>query len=180
MIIELNRELPKDEKIRVVSISSGPGGDAWRKARVKTQEAGILVVTCGREFLDYGKLALVEGEDPDRPESYRLDGYAISNDVLLVPTGNKTTASHRGVNVYTYYKEGGMSWGAPYIAGLAALAFQVNADLQPQTIVEQLVKTATHTEVGPVVNPRGFIESIRCSGDLRPPVSSENRPANGP
>ena len=81
--------------------------------------------------------------------------------MLRVPVGNGTTASHDGINVYTYYRQGGMSWAAPYIAGLAALAFQVNPDLQPETILEQLVKTATHTKAGPVVNPRGFIESIR-------------------
>ena len=56
-----------------------------------------------------------------------------------------------------------MSWAAPYIAGLAALAFQVNPDVQPQTIVEQLVKTATPTEAGPIVNPRAFIESVKAS-----------------
>jgi len=33
--------------------------------------------------------------------------------------------------------------------------------LQPETILEQLVKTATHTKAGPVVNPKGFIEAVR-------------------
>ena len=101
----------------------------------------------------------------DYYELYRhLDAQRINYSyfvLLLIPTGNKTIATHQGINVYKYERGGGMSWAAPYIAGLAALAFQVNPDLQPQTIVEQLVKTATHTKVGPVVNPQGFIESIR-------------------
>ncbi len=119
------------------------------------------MVTCAQNFLDYGTLNLIEGKDPDDPESYIPGGYSGSGDVLRVPVGNGTTASHRGINVYTYYRQGGMSWAAPYIVGLAALGFQVNPDLQPETILEQLVKTATHTKAGPVVNPRGFIESIR-------------------
>ena len=99
--------------------------------------------------------------NPDKPESYKVGRYGGAGDVLLIPAGNKTIATHQGISVYEYKREGGMSWAAPYIAGLAALAFQVNADLQPQTIVKQLVETATHSEAGPVVNPRRFIESIK-------------------
>ena len=161
-IIKYNETATDSKRIRVINISAAPDGDsAFREARKKAQNAGILVVTCARKFLDYGTLNLIEGRDPDDPESYIPGGYSGSSDVLRVPVGNGTTASHRGINVYTYYRQGGMSWAAPYIAGLAALAFQVNPDLQPRTIIEQLVKTATHTKAGPVVNPVGFIEAVR-------------------
>jgi len=164
-IIKYNETAKDSERIRVISISASPEGasnnDAFLKAHKKALDAGILVVTCSRKFLDYGNLTLIEGKDPDKPESYKLGRLGDSIDLLLIPTGNKTIATHQGINVYKYERGGGMSWAAPYIAGLAALAFQVNPDVQPQTIVEQLVKTATHTKAGPVVNPRGFIESIR-------------------
>lgn len=161
-IIKYNKTAEDSKRIRVINISAAPDrNSAFREARKRALKAGILVVTCASEFLDYGTLNLIEGKDPDDPESYIPGGYSSSSDVLRVPVGNGTTASHRGINVYTYYRQGGMSWAAPYIAGLAALAFQVNPDLQPQTIVEQLVKTATHTKAGPVANPTGFIESIR-------------------
>jgi len=164
-IIKYNETNPDTGRIRVISISASPerdsDNDAFLKAHKKAQDAGILVVTCSRKFLDYGNLELIEGKDPDKPESYRVGRYGGHSDLLLIPTGNKTIATHQGTNVYKYEREGGMSWAAPYIAGLAALAFQVNPDLQPATILEQLVKTATHTKAGPVVNPPGFIEAVR-------------------
>jgi len=54
-----------------------------------------------------------------------------------------------------------MSWGAPYIAGLAALAFQVNPEIKPKEIIQSLVDTVTKTESGPIVNPVGFIELVQ-------------------
>lgn len=164
-IIKYNETNPETGRIRVISISASPeeasNNDAFRKAHKNALDTGILVVTCSDKFLDYGILTLIEGRDPDKPENYRAGRYGGSGCELNIPTGNKTIATHQGTNVYKYERDGGMSWAAPYIAGLAALAFQVNPDVQPDTIVEQLVKTATHTKVGPVVNPRGFIGSIR-------------------
>ena len=164
-IIKYNETAGDPGRIRVISISASPEGalnnDAFRKAHKKAQDAGILVVTCSEKFLRYGTLTLIEGKDPDKPESYKVGRYGGASDVLLIPAGNKTIATHQGINVYKYEREGGMSWAAPYIAGLAALAFQVNPDMHPQTIVEQLVKTATHTKTGPIVNPREFIKSIK-------------------
>lgn len=166
-IIRHNETQGGPGRIRVISISAAPeespDNDAFMRARKEAMDAGILVVTCSARFLRYGTATLVEGTDPDKPENYRRGRYAVASDEILVPTGNKAVASYQGTDVYTYEREGGMSWAAPYIAGLAALAFQVNPDLQPQTIVEQLVKTATRTDVGAIVNPRAFIESVKAS-----------------
>jgi hypothetical protein len=156
--------LPYPKRILVISISAPPenasNNDAYLKARKRAMDAGILVVTCSKKFLDFGALTLIEGKDPDKPESYK---GGSSGDVLLIPTRNKTIASHQGVDVYRYSRGIANSWAPPYIAGLTALALQVNPDLQPETILEQLIKTATHTKAGPVVNPRGFIDSIKLS-----------------
>ena len=102
-----------------------------------------------------------ENKNPDDPKNYIPGKYIGKKDALRIPTGNKTIASHHGNDVYTFEREGGMSWAAPYIAGLAALAFQVNPDLTPKIIVEKLKLTATTTQAGPVVNPQKFIESIK-------------------
>ena len=157
-IIKYNKTAEDSPRIRVISISAKPEGaennEAFLKARKRALEAGILVVTVAKK----GGVTLIEGRDPDNPESYKGGG---SGDELCIPTRNKTLASHRGINTYVYSRGLAESWTAPYIAGLAALAFQVNPDLQPETILEQLVKTATHTKAGPVVNPKGFIEAVR-------------------
>jgi serine protease AprX len=65
--------------------------------------------------------------------------------------------------VYTYWREGGMSWAAPYLGGLAAMAFQVNPEIAPAKIIELWKQTATKTDAGPIVNPVGFIEAAKKS-----------------
>jgi hypothetical protein len=164
-IIKYNETNPETGRIRVISISASPeeasDNEAYLRARKNALDAGIFIATCSSEFLDYGRLNLIEGRDADKPENYRVGGYGGSGCELNIPTGNKTIATHQGTNVYKYERGGGHSWVAPYIAGLAALAFQVNPDVQPETIVEQLVKTATHTKAGPIVNPTGFIKTVQ-------------------
>ncbi len=164
-IIKYNETNPQTGRIRVISISASPeeasNNEAYLRARKNALDAGIFIATCSSEFLDYGTLTLIEGGNPDKPENYTVGRYGGSGCELNIPTGNKTIATHQGVSVYQYERQGGMSWAAPYIAGLAALAFQVNPDLQPRIILEQLVKTAAHTKAGPVVNPPAFIEAIK-------------------
>jgi len=71
--------------------------------------------------------------------------------------------------VYTYEIEGGMSWAVPYLAGVAALACQVDPEIKPARIVELWTATATRTKAGPIVNPPGFIEAVRAERDNRRP-----------
>ena len=165
-IIEHNENAGTSERIRVVNISAGISSEnanftRWQETQRKAHQLGILVVTCNSPYLYYGRLNHIPGRDPEDPNNYY--NYGIGKPYsFMVPVGNKTTASHNGPQVYTYWAgRCGGSWAAPYMVGLAALAFQVNPDLQPQTIAKQLAKTATHTKAGPVVNPPGFIEAVR-------------------
>lgn len=48
---------------------------------------------------------------------------------LLIPIGCKTVASQLGENKYTFLSTSGWSWGIPFIAGLYALACQVNPNV---------------------------------------------------
>jgi subtilisin family serine protease len=70
-------------------------------------------------------------------------------------------ASFRGIDVYNYEREGGLSWAAPYLAGLAALAFQVNPKVTPAELKKLLVETASRTDAGRVVNPKAFIAAVK-------------------
>ena len=162
-IFALNRDAPPEDRIRVVSISDGGFArqkhyKEWLAVLDKAKEDGILVVTCGPDFLKYGTLNHIPGTDPNDPENYRRAKHGLPGDEILIPTGHLTVASHRGENVYTYEIDGGMSWAAPYIAGLAALACQVNPAITPNRIIECLTETVTHTEAGSVVNPAEFIK----------------------
>jgi len=164
-IFEWNKILPREEKIRVVSISTGgfssqPHYEEWKEILEQAESQGILVVTCDQAILDYGMLSLKPGKDPDKPDNYNPGYYSSKGDVIRVPGSNKTVACHLGSDVYTFDRMGGMSWGAPYIAGLAALACQVNPDIQPKEIIQLLIETVVKTDAGPIVNPGGFIEKI--------------------
>jgi serine protease AprX len=165
-IFEFNRCLPEKEQIRVVSISTGvfsgqPHYDEWKRILEQADAQGILVVTCDQAILDYGILSLRPGENPDEPKNYDPGKYSSEGDRIRVPGANKTLASHLGIEVYTFDREGGMSWGAPYIAGLAPLAFQADPGIQPKEIIRFLLDTTTRTESGPVVNPLGFIHAVQ-------------------
>jgi serine protease AprX len=80
---------------------------------------------------------------------------------LYVPASNRSMASHRGKDVYTFDTRGGNSWTVPYLAGLAAMAFQVYPEISPEQIVTLFQETATQTKQGRVINPRGFIEAVK-------------------
>jgi len=164
-IITLNTRLQPDQGIRTVSISTGAFGsqenkELWFNALERAEKDGIFVATCAPDFLRYGILSRLPYSDGDEPYSYTASRYAHDDAVVLVPGANRALASHRGVNVYFFNPSGGMSWGAPYLAGLAALAYQVNPAITPMTIRSLLVETATKTDVGPIVNPEGFIDQV--------------------
>lgn len=165
-LIDFNKDRDISERIRVVSISTGmfphqANFDQWQETLARAEKNGVLVVTCDPAFLRYGTLAHIPGQDPDKPSSYRRGKYGHEDSVLLIPAGNRTIASHYGPDFYTYTRTGGMSWAAPYMAGLAALAYQVKPDIEPKTILDLWLKTATKIDVGPIVNPVGFIEAVR-------------------
>jgi subtilisin family serine protease len=165
-LIQLNEDPNKTEQVRVVSISTGmfrqqANFDRWQEALKKAEQNGILVVTCAQESIQHGMLARIDGKDPDSLDSYQSGKYGVQPRAVLVPASNRTTAGHTGRDVYTFWREAGMSWATPYLAGLAVLAFQVNPEIEPKTIVALLQKTAVHTSVGAVVQPVDFINAVR-------------------
>jgi hypothetical protein len=170
-VIQINERLPKNEQIRVVSISNGDFQNIanyplWKKAMEKALAQGIYVSTCSREPLNYLNLVLNFDKDPDDPASYAPVSWAarVPKDPnrFYVPGGSRTVASHRGIQVYQLYREGGLSWSAPYLAGLAALAFQVRPELSPADIVKLIKDTATIMPFGKIVNPRKLISEAKA------------------
>ncbi len=167
-IIERNKTLPADGKIRVVSLSLGamsqwPDRELWAKAVEHAADEGILVVTCDPAYFRLMMLKRGPGRDADVATNYVCQFRSGSRDALCVPAGNRSTAAHTGTNDYVFWRQGGMSWTVPYLAGLAALAFQVDPELKPQIIPGLWIKTATRTPEGLIVNPPGFIEAVRSS-----------------
>jgi len=165
-ILELNRNWPPSEKVRVISISrvflQKGHYDQWRAAADKAKKNGILIVTCYKQdFMPYSTLKRKVGKDLDDPDCYSYAFGGDGSDRIYVPISNRSTASHRGKEVYTFDPDGDPNWAVPYLAGLAALAFQVHPGISPDEIMKLWQETATRTKLGPVVNPKGFIEAVK-------------------
>jgi hypothetical protein len=78
-------------------------------------------------------------------------------------------SSELGDDVYAFYRVGGWSWCVPYIAGVYALALQVDGDLTVNEFAKAAIDTAdyisislngTETRLGPIINPVGLIERL--------------------
>lgn len=90
------------------------------------------------------------------------ESLAYKRQEIIIPSDYRTMASYAGTEEYMYNGKGGMSWSVPYLAGLFALALQVNPDLTKEEIANAINKTASVNKKGlQVVNPRGFIEEIK-------------------
>lgn len=164
-ILQINEKLSLSERIRVVSISTGmfpqfahyPEYEAVKK---ELEDSGVLLFTCLQESFFYSTLQRIPGADPEVPESYRVF-YPCGPEALLVPAGGRLIADFHGENVWKYDPTGGLSWSTPYLAGLAAMAFQVDSQISPNEIKEFLIKSATQTKTGKIVNPKGFIALVK-------------------
>jgi len=177
-IIEVNKELPKDDKIRVVSVSAAPSGsgspfsknqEQWDEAVAEAQKDGILVLDC-RDGYDTG--IIVPGYyDFDSPDDITLfkTGFpehpygGKEDNAIFVPTSFRTTAEqyNAGVESYQYTGQGGLSWGIPYAAGVLALGWQVDPALSNQEIIDLLFRTAYIDQNGnKIINPVKFIAEI--------------------
>ncbi len=169
-ILKKNRDLKPSERIRVVSISTGMFShsanlERWRKVVKRAHDEGLLLVTCAQDVLRFGTLTRTPGKDADDPASYTAAKYVPGPEALLVPTGGRTTASHFGDDLYTYWADGGLSWAAPYLAGLTTLAWQVDPTIPPTTITTMLRATARQTRAGWIVDPEGFIDAVQRRRD---------------
>jgi membrane protease YdiL (CAAX protease family) len=184
-VIELNQRLPHDQKIRVLSMSTGwqpgcTGAEELENAVEDAKAAGIFVIsvvverTYGFKFGGLGRPALA---DPDRFESYEPGlswaGRFYRGDFdlhkrLLVPMDSRTTGSQTGSRDYVFFRSGGLSWSIPYIAGVYALAAQVNPGITPQTFWDLAIRTGRTNMLrrgseaipfGPIIDPQAIIRA---------------------
>jgi hypothetical protein len=186
-ILAVNAGLPASQRIRVLAMQvrwySGQKGYDEIMAAVKDAGvAGIFVVsssleeTSGLKFHGLGRDPLA---DPDTFESYQRPtwspaptaaGYDLSlyvaTDRLLVPMDARAIASPNGNDEYVFYRRGGWSWAIPYIAGVYALACQVDPTMTPERFWALAMQTGRTIQVtdegqsyilGPILDPTAFL-----------------------
>jgi hypothetical protein len=185
-IIEINKTLPSERKIRVLSMSFGwdsksKGYNDITAAVNEAKSAGIFIIsssfeeTYGLHFHALGRDPLA---DPNKFESYvpgmwwAKDFYAGMplKETLLVPMDSRTTASPTGTEDYVFYREGGWSWAIPYLAGTYALAVQVEPDITPEEFWATALKTGKTIQIthegadysfGVILNPQALITTLQ-------------------
>ncbi|MBN1938583.1 MAG: S8/S53 family peptidase [Candidatus Aminicenantes bacterium] len=162
-LLEVNRTLPRKNRIRVISLSIGwdprEKGYAEMCAAVdRAKEAGIFVVsssltpTYGDKLRFHG-LGREPPADPDAAASYGPGswwedqfyssggGPAKGVETLLIPMDSRTMAGPTGAVDYVFYRNGGWSWSIPYIAGLYALSCQVDPEITPEIFWAKALET---------------------------------------
>jgi hypothetical protein len=175
-VLEINKNLPEDRKIRVISMQIGwstrSDSACYNEIVAAVNEAkgaGIFVVSSslGQTYeLYFHGLGRNPLSDPNHFESYQpglwwekdfyagmtLEAYPPgklpkNTPILLVPMDSRTTAGPTGVNDYTFYRGGGWSWSIPYLAGMYALAVQVKPDITPEEFWATALETGRTIEL---------------------------------
>lgn len=183
-ILEINRTLPKDKKIRVISISFGSDKKNFLKAIEDASKDGVFVIssslrqTHNLRFHGLGKECMTNPDDIHSyypgafwsKSFYNNPNYYDLDSTLMAPMDSRCTASQSGSNRYAFYTNGGWSWSIPYIAGLYALACQVKPSVTPQEFWNKALKTGDIIEIeknnnkykfGKIVNPFKLMENLK-------------------
>ena len=185
-ILEINKDLPKENKIRVISASIGwspnkEGYDEVNAAVERAKEEGILVVSSSLEdtyelyFDGLGKEPLSDADDFNsyRPGSWWEKNYSfvLSRNTLLAPMDFRCTAAPNGTEDYAVYSSGGWSWTIPYIAGVYALACQVDPEITYYEFWEVALETGVSInlkndfgqeyELKKIINPAGIMDKLK-------------------
>jgi membrane protease YdiL (CAAX protease family) len=210
-LLEINRQLPLDRRIRVISLSRGwdtiaPGYDEMDLAARQAEAEGVFVVSpnASQRGFPFNGLGRAPAADPERFESYvpglfwadvffrawacrdlrrvpagtspRMSAalheqYVKLTQSLFVPMDARTTASPTGPHEYVFYRGGGWSWSIPYIAGLYALAVQVDPSITPPRFWALVRRTGRmvllkhegqEIPFGPIADPPGLIAAVRA------------------
>lgn len=179
-LLEINQTLPPDRKIRVISMSVGwhegvKGYTELKAAVAEAQAAGILLTNTTMNEL-YGfrlgsGLGRAPESDPDQFGSYTLGlpwtaGFvlldrALEGDAICTPMDSRTTASPTGDAAYVFYRAGGQSWTIPYLAGVYALAAQVDPQITPERFLSLALRTGRHSPYGIMLDPVAVIKAVQ-------------------
>ena len=186
-LLDINQSLPRDKRIRVLSISVGwmpaqAGYGAITAAVNRAKREGVFVISTALEEtydLAFHGLGREPMADPEPAASYGpgmwwaqnpWDTRLSNGQRLLVPMDARCVASPTGPEDYAVNSQGGWSWCVPWIAGLYALACQVDANVTPEEFWSAALKTGQVRSLqhegkavsfGPVANPVALIERLQ-------------------
>lgn len=172
-LLDLNKNLPTANKIRVISISWGnenknrKGYDEYMSALARAKEEGVFVLTTsleqreGFQLNGLGKKPLADANDFNSYKPCRWYPEHTSNR-LSAPMDYRCIASPTGSSDYVVYPQGGLSWVMPYLAGTYALACQVKPDITPNEFWKVALETSVTNDASlpGIINPCGIIDTL--------------------
>ncbi|MDR1664292.1 MAG: S8/S53 family peptidase [Clostridiales bacterium] len=189
-VLEINRQLPANEKIRVISISKGyaptdKGYQALNDAIKKADEQNIFVLTTSTEAF-YENFSLfgmdrAYAASPDEVNSFRPASWVAEDfytrpknpfytESIHFPMGSRTYAACTGPEEYEIAHDGGLSWAVPWCAGFYALCCQVDPEITPQKFIDLITSTAVSNEftysgktysLNKIVSPAAVIAALQ-------------------
>lgn len=169
-VVNINKSLPKENKIRVISYSGTlvpvyPDYKSYCDALELAEKEGIFIVSCSMKkhygFYHSG-LERAPESDPNNYLSYKpfswrryinMDSYLErkkiypEGEVLFAPYDSRTTADQKNNKDYSFFKTGCPSWEVPYISGLYVLACQVNPEVTPALFWEKALETGHYIKI---------------------------------
>ena len=185
-ILDLNQRLPQEEKIPVISLSHSfdremPDYDLVQQAVSRAKDEDVFVISpsirlfynidlngANRDLLkdvndvqSYSAGANWENSTGRIPLGKRLN-------TLLVPMDHRTVADYKDGTSYRYEgNDGGISLTSPYLAGIYALAVQINPNITPELFITEAMRTADACRnpngilAGRMLNPQKLIDAIK-------------------
>lgn len=175
-IIEINKTLPNDKKIKILGLSNSHFVDRankgeYDKAINEAESAGIMVfdVATLNGAQGMGGMYIEPLKDRDNPDNYVKDpglygGNPHQSNLLCIP-GTGTFADGVNKDDYTYWSYSGQSWLVPYLVGVISLGLQVDPTLTKEKAIQYLYDSATQTAATSgsrgLINPKGFIDLVK-------------------
>ncbi len=170
-LLRVNDKLPRDQKIRIVSISDGIDKNVrreWISVFNEAKKQNVVVNFPGGETLGGFTWG---GCPPDRnkddPEQYRraIKARKLPNHAkrIILPADYRTTAGNEDPLHFIYWGgDSGFSWATAYFAGLATLAWSIDSDISINEILTYIETSKTRTSSKCfVVNPVAFIDMVK-------------------
>ena len=144
-ILEKNKNLPEDKKIRFVSMSMPLyGGEEAKKVIEELETQGVWVFYSGCKDDDkFGYLGKKDAmADPNDFDNYQIEQEAVTEPKLYVNSGDRTVPSPLGENSFRHDSRASQSWSVPVIAGYYTLACQTDPSMTKEKFLRLAEETA--------------------------------------
>jgi hypothetical protein len=183
-ILDQNRSLPPDRRIRAIGTAQYIGGRLpgyvrLMQAVARAKREGVLFVWTDSPDYRFAGLDRQPLGDPDDPGVY-LPGMTVRGrfyagdpslrSVVWVPMDSRTMAGTTGPQDYQFEREGASNRTVPWVTGLYALAAQVKPEITPAEFYRLLAETGAYRTItrngqeyrlGPIANPPALIARLQ-------------------